>query len=456
MSRPMFTFARIAASIAAVALATLALAAPARSAETPTLEEALADGALTLDEALGLAWDYNLDIQQAEESIRTADAQVRQAMSAYGPTIGLTASHYRVFEVPTITLPPEFGGGISLVARDTETADLTVSHFLYTAGRRRAQVRAAAAGRTSARAGDVRTRQVVAANVKRAYYGMLTAQQSVGVAQAALASAQEHLRVAQAHVEAGTAPEFDQIRAEAEVAQAQEALLRAQNVVSLAQIAVNFALGVPLDRKYELTTPLAAPAPLPDPIQTATRAMTERPELVQARAAQTAAREQQVIARSALRPNLMVAVGYEQVFQGSTFTGSTPSVSAAVSWDLYDAGLSRARAAQAQSQQRSAVLLEEQLKQTIAVQVGDAFLNLQSAADRVTATEKTVASAEEAHRIAQVRYDGGVGILLEVTDAQAALTRARNDHNLALYDYNLAAVDLALAVGEPVAPPAAP
>jgi outer membrane protein TolC len=450
----MFTFARAAACIVAVATAAFASAPSARSAETTALEEALADGALTLDEALGLAWDYNLDIQQAEENIRAADAQVRQAMSAYGPSIGLTATHYRVFEVVSFSVGPD--GPVSLVGRDTQTADLTVSHALYTSGRRRAQVRAAAAGRTSAQAGDVRTRQVVAANVKRGYYGMVTAQQSVGVAQAALASAQEHLRVARARVAAGVAAEFDQIRAEAEVAQAEEALLRAQNVVNLARIAVNYALGVPLDRDYELTTALAAPAELPDPMQMVTRAVAQRPELIQARAAQTAAREQEVIARSALRPNVIVAAGYQQVLKGSVFSASTPSVTAAVSWDLYDAGLSSARAAQAKSEQRSAVLLEEQLKQTIALEVGDAFLNLQSAAERVTATQKTVAAAEEAHRIAQVRYDGEVGILLEVTDAQAALTQARNDHNLALYDYNLAAADLALAVGEPVAPPPAP
>jgi len=376
-------------------------------------------------------------------------------MSAYGPTIGLSATHSRVFEVASFALP---GQTVSLVGRDTSAADLQVSHTIYTSGRRRAQVRAAAAGRTSARAAEARTRQVVAANVKLAYYGVLTAQETVSVAQDALASAQEQLRVAEARVRAGTAAEFDQIRAEAQAAQAQEALLRAQNGVRLSRNALNYTLGIPLDTDYQLSTSLAAPREAPALEQMEQRALERRPELVQARAALTAARAQEAIARSGLRPNVMVGAGYRQVLKGSILDVSTPSVTAALAWDLYDAGLTPGRLAQAKSEEQSAALLEEQFTQTIQREVRDALLNLRSAAERVAATQKTVAAAEEAHRIAQVRYDGEVGILLEVIDAQAALTAARNDYNLALYEHHLAATELALAVGEPVEPqpPTAP
>ena len=48
---------------------------------------------------------------------------------------------------------------------------------------------------------------------------------------------------------------------------------------------------------------------------------------------------------------------------------------------------------------------------------------------------------------ARRRYDAGVAIPLEVTDAQTRLARAQDNQTAALYKYNLARVDLAQAMG---------
>ena len=48
---------------------------------------------------------------------------------------------------------------------------------------------------------------------------------------------------------------------------------------------------------------------------------------------------------------------------------------------------------------------------------------------------------------AQRRVAAGVGIPLEVTDAQARLDRARDNQIVALYTHNLARLDLAAATG---------
>ena len=48
---------------------------------------------------------------------------------------------------------------------------------------------------------------------------------------------------------------------------------------------------------------------------------------------------------------------------------------------------------------------------------------------------------------AQRRYQAGVTNSIEVTDAQTRLDRARDNQIAALYDYNLARLDLATATG---------
>src|SRR5439155_291934 len=58
-----------------------------------------------------------------------------------------------------------------------------------------------------------------------------------------------------------------------------------------------------------------------------------------------------------------------------------------------------------------------------------------------------VASAQENFRLAQGRFDAGVGTILELTDAQLALTQAQNTESQALADYRIALARLDRAVG---------
>jgi outer membrane protein TolC len=49
---------------------------------------------------------------------------------------------------------------------------------------------------------------------------------------------------------------------------------------------------------------------------------------------------------------------------------------------------------------------------------------------------------------AQRRYESGVAFGLEVTDAQTRLERARDNRIEALYNYNLARIDLEQSMGQ--------
>ena len=69
---------------------------------------------------------------------------------------------------------------------------------------------------------------------------------------------------------------------------------------------------------------------------------------------------------------------------------------------------------------------------------------------RVTTAGKLVAQAEENHRIAQGRYEGGVGPMIDVVDAQTALTAARTSYAQALFDAQVARARLDLAMGRPL------
>ena len=76
-----------------------------------------------------------------------------------------------------------------------------------------------------------------------------------------------------------------------------------------------------------------------------------------------------------------------------------------------------------------------------------AFDSIASAATEVSTAREGVDLSDKELAQAKRRYQAGVANSLEVTDAQTRLDRARDNLINALYDYNVARIDLATATG---------
>ena len=88
-------------------------------------------------------------------------------------------------------------------------------------------------------------------------------------------------------------------------------------------------------------------------------------------------------------------------------------------------------------------------RESIELEVRQNYLNVFAAKEQIRATEAAVQQAEEAYKIATVRYTSGVGINLDVLDAQLLLNQARTNYITALYDYNIGIATLEKAMGIP-------
>ena len=83
----------------------------------------------------------------------------------------------------------------------------------------------------------------------------------------------------------------------------------------------------------------------------------------------------------------------------------------------------------------------------IARQVEQAAIAVQEADERIQAAQVAVVSAVENFRLAQGRFDAGVGTIQELTDAQLALTQAQSTEAQALADYRIELARLQRALG---------
>ena len=69
-----------------------------------------------------------------------------------------------------------------------------------------------------------------------------------------------------------------------------------------------------------------------------------------------------------------------------------------------------------------------QARESVELEVRQDYLNILSYKEQIRATEAAVAQAEEAYKIAAVRYSSGVGINLDVLDAELQLNTVRTNY----------------------------
>ena len=106
-----------------------------------------------------------------------------------------------------------------------------------------------------------------------------------------------------------------------------------------------------------------------------------------------------------------------------------------------------ARRAESASKYRAEKIRTKEITERIELDVRLALDALRSAEEQVKVAEEGLTLSENELAQAQRRYEAGVAPGLEVTDAQTRLERARDNQTEALYNYNLARIDLGKAMG---------
>jgi len=435
--------------------ATVEYKGPELTAGGPGAAPGVVPVTLSLDQAVEIAVRYNPQVASAQEGVLVADAQLTQAASLLLPRVNVVTQR-----VTPVDLPP-----FSFQSREsTWETNFSFSQPLYTAGSLKAGLRAADSFRRGAEGTYRRTREQISFAVRSQYYGVLTTEEGVNVAQQVVDSAVETLRVARLRYEAGVAPQFDVLSAEARVARVEQALIAARVNRDIAWASLSTVLGVPIPAGTQLTTPRPVTVQEADPEALRLEALANRPDLAAAEGTAAAARAQVAVAKAGKQPTISAAASYT-LLPSTTVSGdlfgrpgedivvsqSSGIIALVASWSLFNGGQVYGQIAQAEAQLRQAQDAVTGLKQQIELDVRSAYLSVEAAKAQVAAAQKEAAQAQEAQRIATIRYQEGVGTSVEILSAEADLEGAKNRYNEAIFGLNLAIAQLDLAAGRDAA-----
>ena len=114
---------------------------------------------------------------------------------------------------------------------------------------------------------------------------------------------------------------------------------------------------------------------------------------------------------------------------------------------IFDGGRMDARRAESSSQLQQEIAETRDLRAQIELEIRLALDSLRSAEEQVKTAQEGLRLSEDELNRAQRRFKAGVGSSIEVTDAQTRLERAQDNRIQALFNYNLARIDLNTAMG---------
>jgi len=427
--------------LVSVVLGAAISAARVESASSPL--GALPEAPLSLEQCVALALENHPTLRGARDDLEAARAGVKVSKAAALPQLGVSSGY------------TQSGGALSTggrsLSQDGFAAGLDLKQLLFDSGRTPALIQEAESTLYATAATYAQTEQAVVFGARQSYFRVLAAEQLAAARTQARDLAELHLKAARARHDQGIAPKADMTKADVEVANAELDLIRAHNEVRLAYAALNNALGLPPTASLSLAGDLQT-SPEPPSLEACLEAAYRyRPELQRAEAQIESARARVTVAGSATRPALFLTASNDWL-DTSSASSSTWTVGLTVGFSLWDGGATHARIAQARAAMESAQASFDTAKQQVGLEVQQAYLSLVEADQRVLTAARLVEQAEENHRIAQGRYESGVGPMIDVVDAETALTAARTSRVQALYDSQVARARLDLALGRAFRP----
>lgn len=405
----------------------------------------IAGRVLTLEECIAVALEGQPRIQVTLAEYAAARYRVNQALAPLLPQLSGEVSATRSKN----TVVSGSGGSSfpTLQSRrmdDTFVAQVLLSQLLFDFGKNLAETEARRKLAEVAVEDVELQRQLISLTVKEAYTNTLFSQRLIRVQEQAQERSELNLRSAKGFFEVGTRPKSDVARAEVDVANAKLDLIRARNALRSAIVALNTAMAINVDTPTQIVDNLVYQPVTLDRQQLRGDSLRQRPEYRSAklRAAAAEARE-----RRAFRdffPDLSGTGSY-----GGTQKELNESWSLGISlnWSIFDGGNRIARHQEAKANLESAKASVQSTELEIVQNVEQAEIFVEETQERILAAQTLVASAQENFRLAQGRFDAGVGTILELTDAQLALTQAQNTESQALADYRISLARLDRAVG---------
>jgi TolC family type I secretion outer membrane protein len=393
----------------------------------------LSEGPISLAQIIDVALANNPTTRTAWLEARAAEAALGSERAAYFPEVDVLASatHSSV----STTIAPS----------------LALTYLLFDFGGRDAQVEQARQTLIAADFAHNAAIQNVVLRVQQAYYSLLDAKALLAAQDATIKERRANLDAAEARHNAGVATIADVLQARTALSQARLTYETIEGNLRTIEGTLATTMGLPATAQLDIgALPLDIPAQqVSDDVgRLIAEAARQRPELGAARAVAERARARVQEVRAQGLPTINAVASAGQTFTTGFDARTTPySAGVALRFPLFTGWRNMYDLRRAETEVQIANEDLRGLEQQVGLEVWTSYFALQTATQRLATSRDLLASAQESANVAAERYRAGVGNIIDLLTAEAALENARALEVQARTDWFVAVAQLAHDTG---------
>lgn len=430
---------------------------------------------LTLQEAIDLALSENPTIKVADLEVERYDYVRKEMLGNLYPSLSANGTYTYAVVKSEISKGLSFGADNTIAAAAEVGLPLVVPAVWRSIKMTKVQMENAVELARASRIDMVNA-------VKKAYYNILLAEQSLAVLRSSEATVSNTVEDTRVQYEHGLASEYNLLTAEVQLSNLQPSIIQTANSIDIAKRLLKMYLSLPenidialvgtlddfrdaiLNGGEQLSTDVSENSTLKQ-LDIQAELLRQNLKLTQTSRMPTLAAFGQFAysGNDMQRPDFsaMMGGGATGGTTGSTGNAGTAeavkksfywqhpiSIGVSLSVPIFSGFKNTNKVRQVRNQIRQLELQRDYVAKSTDVQVRSSINNLLTAREKMFANEKTVAQAQKAYDISNTRYKAGAGTILELNTAELSLTQAKLNYSQAIYDYISAKADYDQIVGK--------
>jgi outer membrane protein TolC len=417
-------------------------------------------GTLTLDQAIEEALKASPELQQIEQRINAANEQVRQAEAAFYPRL-IFSEEFNVTDNPVFALmniinqrrlQPDVNFN-NPGQRQNFASRIKGEWSLFEGGNSWHNRKASLYTRHSISTELPAASNHLVANVTETYNRWLQALCFISVAEQAVESARTDEHLAEARFKQEMALPSEITRLKAHTAEAKGNLVTAQTSARRFQAALERLVARSI-RLEEIPTP-SPPVSFPpqdkveeNPDILVKQALEKRPEMAEVRFMIQAARERVRSAQGGFLPKVGASAQYW--WDSEDFSQSSDSwiVGIQATWPLFEGGITLSSIREAQRRLKEMEARGEQVALDIALEVHQAALAVQEAAEKIRVADERRKWAHQALEEVRQLYRNQVVTVDSLLQAEVSWNQAEVSYTAALFEGKIAQALLRQSLGD--------
>ena len=408
---------------------------------------------VTLQKAIEIALSENPTIKIADRTIEAKKYYKQEQIAALFPSLTGTTSYQRTVKKQTMVMEMfgqvneiEVGTSNNVSAGLNLSLPLVAAPTWYNLKLSQLDVNAAVESARSSRISLVN-------EIKKAYYGLLFAQDSYRVLKVNYANVEYTAKNINDKYEQGLASDFDKLRADVQVKNQKPQLTSAENSIQLATMMLKVLIGVDVNEPIIFDGQLSDFEDEMKNYQIADAqsvSLAGNSDLRQMELSQEQLNTSLKLVKASACPTLAFS-GNAQYSAMSNDFNFTWFPYAVVGLSLNVPILSWAGTSYKIKQSKISITnLEEQkkyLENNLRVSVNNSLTNMRNAVEDMTSNKETMLQAEAAYNIVQKQFEVGMATWLDLNSAELALTQSRLLYHQSIYNFLTAKSELEAVTG---------